>query len=273
MAGDQNDRNAGIDRADAMERDQPRGIGQVDVEDDDVGLLFADDGEPLGRRARGTQLDVSAAEGAWKACWMAGSSSTTRSVGIRYSPSGKLMVNLVPPVARFATASVPPWSSTIRRDMTNPSPSPVSLVVTNGWKIRAMTLGGMPVPVSSTSTMTRPAARRTTTVSIPPVGIASSVEAEVDQDLLELTGVGLQGNAARRFMDVGMHFLFLGAAASQSKHVVDHREQIDVAPLQLGGAGEFEEGLERSLHPSDLPFDDFQVLGGQPIRVQPSRPA
>ena len=62
VAGDQDDRNAGVDRADAVERVEAGGVRQVDVEDDDVGLLFADDGEPLGGRARGTQPDVSAAE-------------------------------------------------------------------------------------------------------------------------------------------------------------------------------------------------------------------
>ena len=60
-----------------------------------------------------------------------------RGASCHYAASGNLRVNSAPPPGRLAAVMSPLCASAIRLQMDSPSPRPVSLVVTNGAKIRA----------------------------------------------------------------------------------------------------------------------------------------
>src|SRR5438034_6294121 len=68
--------------------------------------------------------------------------------------TGSVTRNTVPPPARALTSIRPSWASTILRTIASPSPEPCGFVVKNGLKIRSITSGGTPGPVSLTSSCT-----------------------------------------------------------------------------------------------------------------------
>src|SRR5205085_9985368 len=90
--------------------------------------------------------------------------------------AGRRTANTAPPAGRSAARIVPPWASTIRRQMDNPRPRPDSLVLTNGSKIRSPR-GGSPRPSSSTRRTTAgppaPGSTAADNRTVPPRGRAS----------------------------------------------------------------------------------------------------
>ena len=61
------------------------------------------------------------------------------------------------PCGRLGVAhSLPPWAVTIERHIHSPKPMPSHLVVNRGSKMRSISAGSSPVPVSSTATSTSP---------------------------------------------------------------------------------------------------------------------
>lgn len=74
-----------------------------------------------------------------------------RSAAVSAAGSSTMMV--VPDEARlFSARIVPRWASTMLRQIANPSPEPVGLVVKNGSKTWVCTASDIPGPVSETST-------------------------------------------------------------------------------------------------------------------------
>ena len=67
----------------------------------------------------------------------------------------KVKRKIVPPPGRASTQILPPCASTMVRQIDRPSPMPLRLVVTNGWKRCAATSGASPAPVSATLTSHR----------------------------------------------------------------------------------------------------------------------
>src|SRR3546814_3429544 len=73
--------------------------------------------------------------------------------------SGTVNRNVTPPPSFGATHSRPPWASMIDRLIDRPSPMPLLLVVTKGWKSFPATSGSSPGPVSRTVTSAMPPMR------------------------------------------------------------------------------------------------------------------
>ena len=76
--------------------------------------------------------------------------------------TGRQTVNELPCPGVLFTDISPPWASTMRRTIANPSPEPgrppgLFLTRANSSKIMAWCSGAMPIPVSLTHTSTRPA--------------------------------------------------------------------------------------------------------------------
>src|SRR6476619_2986868 len=94
----------------------------------------------------------------------------TLSTNDRSLDNGRHKVNVVPFPTSLSTRILPPCRSAMRRLTESPSPvpSPSFFVVKNGSKIRGSTVGGMPEPVSLTSTRHTPSATDVRIVSTPP---------------------------------------------------------------------------------------------------------
>src|SRR5262249_55646613 len=82
--------------------------------------------------------------------------------------AGSRTTTPAPPPERFAPVIAPPWSSTMRFDISRPRPNPVSFPVANGSKRRGKTSGEMPDPLSVTRSSTPSATGVTATLSVPP---------------------------------------------------------------------------------------------------------
>src|SRR5262245_18284994 len=70
--------------------------------------------------------------------------------------AGNSILKQAPPEGKFSAQIVAPWASTIRLQIDSPKPTPVSLVVTKGSKIRVPKCLGRPSPLSNTSSTTVP---------------------------------------------------------------------------------------------------------------------
>src|SRR5262245_22349024 len=195
MAGDEDDGDARIKATQSFEGLEPGCVRQVHVEYDSVGSDCVGQVEALGGRGCRVQRQFriaerplkSVADGrlvvdyqqGWhrqcqwsvvsKAAAVRGGGSETEAL------SGSNTAKRAPPSGRLAAVIRPPCSSTMRRDVTSPSPRPVGLVLTNGSKSRDITRGAIPGPVSRMASSTRlgPSGYRST-ASVPPPGIASS---------------------------------------------------------------------------------------------------
>jgi len=66
VAGDEDHRDARVELPDALERLQPRLVGELDVEDDDVRPPRGDECQPLGGRGGGQHFHLRAAKGSPK---------------------------------------------------------------------------------------------------------------------------------------------------------------------------------------------------------------
>jgi hypothetical protein len=69
---------------------------------------------------------------------------------------GNAKRSVAPRAPLFSAQSRPPCAAMIRAAHRQPSPMPSRLVVTNGWKMRSRSSGGMPGPLSMNETSTQP---------------------------------------------------------------------------------------------------------------------
>jgi hypothetical protein len=161
-------------------------VGELDVEQGEVRVDAVDDGARLGDRqpAPMTSCRPRSSRSARAGAQEASSSSRTRMRASAIAPPAPCAWPRLPPRAAPTRTVVPrPGSNrctapscaaTIRADQRQPQPGAGRLGRVEGPQHLLDRLGGMPTPVSSTSTTTRPGRPRSRTVSVPPFGIASA---------------------------------------------------------------------------------------------------
>ena len=137
------------------------------------------------------------------------------------------------PSALFSAQSRPLWASTMVREIDSPMPIPSGLVLTNGSKMRSMSPGGMPRPVSLTQTSaTWPGVRDAVTPDRPAVagnrveGV-HAVDDQVQQDLLELHPVAENLGQATADVDVEPDAAGGGIGSQQRHDVEKHVLQVE----------------------------------------------
>ena len=173
--------------------------------------------------------------------------------------------NRVPPSRARPTSIRPSCASTILRTIASPSPDPCGLVVKNGLKIRSITSGGMPGPLSRL-----PPAPSAPAASLPAgplfrqrgrgdpdralaVHRLEGVHQQVREHLPQLVRVALNRRQvvghARPHVDVAARHV----ALRQRNRVADRRRRARCARPAAGSAGRTRAPRARWRWPSWLP--------------------
>src|SRR5262249_31602434 len=152
---------------------------QPQVGDDEIKRLLTEHFESFGARGRGVDVIADRLQGVDHREPHQGhvvdeqgghTLHDTLSTNERSLESGRHKVNVVPFPTSLSTKILPPCRSAMPRltESPNPVPSPSLFVVKNGSKMRGSTAGGMPEPVSLTSTRHTPSPTVGRIVTTPP---------------------------------------------------------------------------------------------------------
>ena len=148
-------------------------------------------------------------------------------------------------------------------------PSPVGLVVKNGWNSLSLMSAEMPMPLSRTRISTASPASRVVTFSVgsnpasaavtrPPRGRVEAVAEEVQEDPRHVLRVDLDRRDAVAEIpfqrDIETLILCAGAVVGEVQRLIDQRVQIDHAPFARGPARMFQHRLHDAV-------GTFAVLG------------
>ena len=149
----------------------------------------------------------------------------------------------------------------------SPRPLPIGFVVMNGSKMRSITSGGMPGPLSAMRMRTVSCAARTSMSIAGSLDIGHRIERvgdEVDQHLLELHRISRHPQAR---LDIARepHARRLDLALHQEQRAVDRASDLDL--LKPSGLALAREGFQVRGdvgHALGQPVDEVEIVGDLP---------
>ena len=153
--------------------------------------------------------------------------------------SGRVKEMIAPPPGAFSACILPPWVSTIVREMASPSPIPVALEVTKASNTRGSSSGGMPGPESLTETSASLPLAKRVPISQPPLPLGPDghglhgVERQVDDDLLHLDRIRADRRKPRVQLGLERDALHRRILGQQAHRLVEGGVQVDRANLHV----------------------------------------
>ena len=169
----------------------------------------------------------------------------------------------VPEPGALSMCNCPRICATIDRQMASPSPWPLALVVKKGSWILARCSGGMPQPVSSTTSSRDPAVALALIVSrSPAAGRVSRVADQIEEELLDVGLDGEKGGQIGRNLDRERHPAPLEALAQDRQHAVGDVTERDLAGIAGGAACDIEHPAEDAAADLDRALELGEVDGG-----------